>query len=131
MNNFDVYLDLPKALRKTNIRLSYDMSDSDNGFLFGGPRIASLGAAGQFIPLPNVTNRWNRLAADVQYFFVPRVGVGVDYWYERFNVSDFNTLDLPGQPGTPRIDYLGEISTGYGNRPYRGSTAFVRLLYSF
>ena len=31
------------------------------------------------------------------------------------------------------VDYvdLGEISTGYGNRPYSGNTAFVRLLYLF
>ena len=131
VNNFDLYLDLPKAIQKTNVRLTYDFSDSDNGFLFGGPRVASLTAAGQFIPLPNVTNSWHRVAADVQYFFVPRVGVGVDYWYERLDVKDFNTLDIPGQPGTPRIDYLGEISTGYGSRPYRGNTAFVRLLYLF
>ena len=33
--------------------------------------------------------------------------------------------------GAPRIDYLGLISTGYGNRPYKGNTAFVRLLYLF
>ena len=31
----------------------------------------------------------------------------------------------------PRIDYLGEIGTGYGNRPYRGSSGLLRLLYSF
>jgi hypothetical protein len=42
-----------------------------------------------------------------------------------FNAS----IDLPD--GTPRIDYLGGISTGYGNRPYQGSTAFVRLLCLF
>lgn len=131
VNNFDLYLDLPRTIRKTNVRLTYDFSDTGNGFLFGGPRIASLAAAGQFVPLPDVTNAWHRLAADVQYFFVPRVGVGVDYWYERLNVSDFNTINLPGEPGTPRIDYLGEIATGYGSRPYRGNTAFVRLLYLF
>ena len=131
VNNFDVYLDLPKMVRKANIRLTYDLSDSDSNFKYGGPRIASLTAAGTFIPLPDVTNRWHRLAADVQYFFVPRVGIGVDYWFEKFNVKDFNTLDIPGQQGTPRIDYLGEISTGYGSRPYTGNTAFVRLLYLF
>jgi hypothetical protein len=38
---------------------------------------------------------------------------------------------VPGQAGTPRIDLLGELSTGYGNRPYAGNTAFVRLLYRF
>jgi hypothetical protein len=31
----------------------------------------------------------------------------------------------------PRIDYLGEINTGYGNRPYTGNTAFMRVLYFF
>ncbi len=131
VNNFDLFLDLPKIARKTGLRLTYDYSDSDNGFVFGGPRIASLTAANTFIPLPNVTNKWQRLAADVQYFFVSKVGVGLSYWYEKFDVTDFNTIDIPGQPGTPRIDYLGEISTGYGNRPYKGNTAFLRLLYLF
>ena len=40
-------------------------------------------------------------------------------------------IDLPGAPGTPRNDYLGEINTGYGNRPYKGNTGFLRLLYQF
>ena len=30
-----------------------------------------------------------------------------------------------------RIDWLGGLMTGYGNRPYTGHTAFVRLLYRF
>ena len=64
-------------------------------------------------------------------FFTSKVGVGLGYWYEKLGVSDYATIDLPGQPGTPRIDYLGEISTGYGTRPYKGNTAFLRLLYLF
>ncbi len=131
INNFDLYLDLIKAVRNTEIRLSYDYSDSDNAFKHDGPRIATLTALGQFRALPNVTNTWKRLKADVRYFFAEKVGVGLGYWYEKFDVSDFATIDLPGAPGTPRIDYLGEIYTGYGNRPYRGSTGFVRLLYVF
>ena len=130
VNNFNLFADLPKLARKTTARITYDFSDSDNAFNFSGPRILSLAAAGQFVPLPNVTNSWHRLATDVQYFFVPRVGVGVDYWYERLNTRDFNTINLPGTD-VPRIDYLGEISTGYGNRPYTGNTVFVRLLYLF
>jgi MtrB/PioB family decaheme-associated outer membrane protein len=132
VNNFNLFVDVPKAFgNKTNVRVNYDYSDSDNGFVFGGPRVASLTAANTFLPLPNVTNKWQRLAADVSYFFQKQVGVAVGYWYEKFDVSDFATIDLPGNPGTPRIDYLGEISTGYGNRPYKGNTAFVRLLYRF
>lgn len=59
-----------------------------------------------------------------------RVGVGVSLGYERFDVTDFSTVDLPGT-GVPRINYRGGLYTGYGNRPYRGSTLFARLLYRF
>ena len=83
------------------------------------------------MPLPNVTNTWNRLSADVQYRFAQRVGLGLGYWYEKLDISDFATIDLPNQPVTPRIDYLGAVTTGYGNRPYKGSTAFLRVLYFF
>ncbi len=147
VNNFDLYLDLNKAIRNTNIRFSYDYSDSDNAFIHSGPRVQELatntfftpgdvkpcaaGLTSCFQPLPNVTNTWQRLTADLKYFFTPKVGVGLGYWYEKFDVTDFSTVDLPGQTGTPRIDYLGEINTGYGNRPYTGNSAFLRLLYLF
>jgi putative beta-barrel porin MtrB/PioB len=129
VNNVNVYLDLPKVIPKTDVRFNYDFSDSDNGFIFGGPRIDSLLVVGQFVPLPNVTNRWQRVSADVKYYFHKQVGIAAGYWYEKFDVNDFNTIDLT--PGTPRIDLLGEISTGYGNRPYKGSTGFVRMIYLF
>jgi hypothetical protein len=147
VNNFDLYLDVKKAVTNTDIRVSYDYSDSDNAFVHSGPRIVELstntaltpgdtrpcatGLTSCFLPLPNVTNKWNRFAVDLKYYFTAKVGVGLGYWFEKFDVTDFATIDLPNQPGTPRIDYLGEINTGYGNRPYKGNTAFVRLLYQF
>jgi hypothetical protein len=92
----------------------------------GGPRIAALTALNQFIPLPNVTNTWHRATADVQYFFTSRAGVGVGYYFEKLDVADFNTIDTNGPvgfaapTGQPRIDWLGALETGYGNRPYSG-----------
>jgi hypothetical protein len=115
----------------------YDYSDSGNSFVHGGPRVASLTAANQFIPLPNVENTWQRLSADVQYLFNSRVGVGVGYYFEKLDVVDFNTLDTNGpvgfspETGDPRLDWLGGLTLGYGNRPYTGNTAYVRLLYRF
>lgn len=137
VNNADVYLTLSKLVDKTTIRLNYDYADSDNGFIFGGPRITSLAAAGQFLALPNVTNKWQKLSADFQYHFSKKVGAALGYWYEKFDVTDYATIDTNGSvgftaaTGTPRIDYLGFLGTGYGNRPYKGSTAFARLLYFF
>ena len=137
VNNADVFLSLSKLVDKTTIRFNYDYADSDNGFLFGGPRITSLAAAGQFLALPNVTNKWQKLSADFQYHFSKKVGAALGYWYEKFDVTDYATIDTNGSvgftaaTGVPRIDYLGFLGTGYGNRPYKGSTAFARILYFF
>jgi MtrB/PioB family decaheme-associated outer membrane protein len=161
VNNASIYLDLIKAFAKTDIRLSYDYSDSNNANLYSGPRIQELstnralsgpsaivypvingvpttipspcaaGLTSCFEQLPAITNKWQRAMVDLKYMVTPKAGVGLGYWYEKFDVSDYATIDLPGQPGTPRIDYLGVLSTGYGNRPYKGNTAFLRLLYFF
>jgi len=137
VNNFGLYLDLTRPLRNTDIRFGYDYSDSDNSFVHGGPRIAALTAASQFIPLPDVENSWHRATADVSYFLSARIGVGVGYYFEKLDVVDFNTIDTDGPvgfapaTGDPRLDWLGGLTLGYGNRPYSGHSGFVRLLYRF
>ena len=136
-NNANVYLDLLRAVRNTDIHFGYDFSDSDNSFVHGGPRIAALSSIGQFIPLPNVSNSWHRVTADVQYFLTSRAGVGFGYYFEKLNIADWNTVDTGGPvgfapaTGNPRIDWLGGLVTGYGNRPYTGHNVYVRLLYRF
>jgi MtrB/PioB family decaheme-associated outer membrane protein len=137
MKTFNIYLDLLRAMRNTDIRFGYDYSDSDNAYVHGGPRIAALTALNQFIPLPNVTNTWQRAMVDVQYYFNAKTGVAVGYYFDKLEISDFNTVDTNGPvgfapaTGEPRIDWLGGLMTGYGNRPYRGNSASVRLLYRF
>jgi hypothetical protein len=137
VNNVAIYVDLLRAVRNTDIRFGYDYNDSDNSFVHGGPRIAALTALNQFIPLPAVENSWHRVTADVQYFFTARAGIGIGYYVETFDVADFSAIDTNGpvgfapETGDPRIDWLGGLVTGYGNRPYTGHTAFVRVLYRF
>ena len=138
VTTFMTYLDLiGLADAKADVRFSYEMNDSDNAFSYGGPRIPALQAAGQFIPLPNVVNEWNRFTVDLKYFLTNQVGIGVGYWYEKMDISDFNTINTNGPvgfadgPNDPRIDWLGSLRTGYGNRPYEGQPAFVRVLYRF
>jgi hypothetical protein len=147
VNYFSLYMNLVKAIEKTDIRFGYDYSDSDQAFVHGGPRVSpsvagSLAAVGQFIPLPNVTNTWNRATVDLKYTVSPKVGVGFSYFYEKFDVADFATINSAGsqtlpvaslgpQTSTPRIDYLGGLITGYGNRPYKGQTGIVRVFYLF
>jgi hypothetical protein len=142
VNYVSAYANLIKAVAKTDIRVGYDYSDSDQGFVHGGPRIASLSAANTFVALPNVTNKWQRATIDVSYFVSKRFGIGASYWYEKFDVSDFATINTAGpqtlprtglgpQTDTARIDWLGAITTGYAARPYKGQTGFVRVFYEF
>lgn len=138
VNTLITYLDLlGLAESKADVRFSYEMNDSDNAFTYGGPRIPALQAAGTFIPLPNVVNEWNRFTIDLKYFLTEKVGLGVGYWFEQLDIEDFNTIDSNGPvgfseaTGIPRIDWLGGLMTGYGNRPYDGSTFFVRALVRF
>jgi hypothetical protein len=137
INTFSLYLDLQRAARNTDIRFGYDLSDSNNAFVHGGPRIDSLAAANQFIPLPDVDNTWQRASVDVQYFVNTRVGIGVGWYFENLDVVDFNTLDtngpvsFAGETGDPRLDWLGGLTMGYGNRPYTGNTFQARVIYKF
>jgi len=137
INTITAFVDLLRAVQNTDIRFSYDYSDSDNSFVHGGPRVAALTSLNQFIPLPNVENTWHRATADVQYFFTTRAGVGVGYYFEKLDIVDFNTIDTAGpvgfapETGDPRIDWLGGLITGYGNRPYTGHSVIARVLYRF
>ena len=147
-----VYLDLAKALPNTDIRLAYNYSNSDNALDMNGPRINALITNGAsnlsagdtkpctalvngvvavpcFIPVPNVTNNWTQLKLDVKHMFKPNMGVGFGYQYEKLNIVDFATTNLAD--GSPRMDPLGAITTGYGNRPYTGSTIVAKLIYMF
>ncbi|HEX9094007.1 MAG TPA: MtrB/PioB family outer membrane beta-barrel protein, partial [Coriobacteriia bacterium] len=148
VNTFTAYANLIKLFAKTDIRASYDLSDSDQAFVHGGPRIASLSVptaaapAGTFVPFPNVTNKWQRATIDVTYSVSKKLGLGASYWYEKFDVEDYATINTAGpqtlprpelgaQTDTARIDWLGSISTGYAARPYKGQTLFLRLFYMF
>ena len=137
VKTFSAYLDLQRAVRNTDIRFGYDYSDSKNSFVHGGPRIAALTTLNQFIPLPDVNNTWHRATADVHYFFTTRAGLGLGYYFDKLDITDFNTIDTNGPvgfnqaTGEPRLDWLGALMTGYGNRPYRGQTGYIRFLYRF
>jgi hypothetical protein len=137
INTFSLYLDLLRGVRNADIHFGYDLSDSNNAFVHGGPRIDSLAAVNQFIPLPDVTNTWQRASVDVQYFVNNRVGIGAGWYFEDLDVVDFNTIDtngpvsFAGETGDPRIDWLGGLMLGYGNRSYTGNTFQARVIYKF
>jgi MtrB/PioB family decaheme-associated outer membrane protein len=140
-----LYVDLIQALPNTDVRLGYDYSNSDNAFIHSGPRIQEMltntaltpgdskpcaaGLTSCFVMLPDVTNAWHQMKVDVKHMFRPDIGVGFGYAYEKFDVVDFATSDLAS--GAPRVDPLGAITTGYGNRPYKSNAGMLRVIYMF
>ena len=129
VHTVSVNLDLIRTFRNTDIRAWYDWNDSNQGFVYSGPRIDALASIGQFAPLPAVTNAWQRGTIDGRYFITAAMGVGAGYWYDKYDVTDFQTLDLAS--GAPRTDAVGTLMLGYGYRPFRANTGFVRIFYSF
>jgi hypothetical protein len=148
VTNAGFWIDLIQALPKTDIRFAYNFSDSDLLYDLYGPRIEAFkapdnaalrnpldsracatGITSCFIPWPNVTNTWSRVKFDLRHMFRSNMGIGLGYQYEKFEIVDFATTDVT--PGEPRMDPLGAITTGYGNRPYTGSTIIAKLIYMF
>jgi hypothetical protein len=144
VNTVTAYVNLVKLITKTDMRFAYDYSNSDQAFVHGGPRIASLAATapGQFVALPNVTNSWSQLSFDLTYALSKKMAVGFSLLREDFDVSDFATVNTGGSQTLPdarvgaqtdkaRLDWWGSLLTGYGNRPYSGTTGVVRVFYFF
>jgi len=69
------------------------------------------------------------MKVDIKHMFRPAMGLGLGYQYEKLDITDFATTNLAD--GSPRMDPLGAITTGYGNRPYTGGTLIARLIYMF
>ena len=145
VNTATVYLELMRALPNTDMRFSFDMMDSSNEFLFGGPRINQLntntlvtgsapctaGVTDCFEALPNVETTWTRLSADIRYFFAAKVGIGFGLLYENQDRLDFATIDGNGSVGLydPNRHRPHRLSGRAHHRlhapaPYRGVTTF-------
>jgi MtrB/PioB family decaheme-associated outer membrane protein len=131
VNTFSANLDLIKAIQKTDIRFGYDYSKSDANFMYSGPQIDRLTAAGQFDQLPVNANEFNHATVDVRYYISSRTAVSLAYWFDKYNVSDFATPEPAPGESQPRVDPQGALLLGYYARPYTAHTGFFRVLLFF
>lgn len=130
VNTFSVNLNLVKAIRKTDIRFGYDVSDGNTNYTYGLVANTTLTAPVQYGTQPK--NRLDVGKVDVQYFVRQNLALGVAYWYENWKVQDF-ALD-PAVIDTlivrnPANNALTGFYTGYANAPYKANTFFVRMRY--
>jgi len=135
VNTFAVNLDLMRALPKTDIRLSYDLSDGEATYVYGGPAITNPAVftttpLKQLIP---VTNKLTDIRADVQYFVRPNVALGVGYLFEEYKVNDFaldeTAINAPNPANGSTGVFASTIYSGYLYRPYKGNNFTLRMTY--
>ena len=119
-STFTASMDLLKLLRKTDIRLSYDLSHAESQYLYGlGPN----STIAPVVQLPRVLNELQRAAVDLRYHFSKHFGGGVVYWFDKYSVNDFamnpQTLSTIAQPSF--------LTIGYVYRPYTANTISGRF----
>jgi MtrB/PioB family decaheme-associated outer membrane protein len=123
VHTFTANLDLVKALPKTDIRLSYDLSDGTSSYLYQVPANSTIAAPVQYNTQPK--NRIAIVKGDVQYFIRQNVAFGATYWYEQYKVEDF-ALD-PGLLDPLSLPFA--FYSGYAFAPYTAHTGSVRVSY--
>lgn len=135
VNTFTANLDLIKALPKTDIRFSYDVSDGEATYTYGGPALTNpaVFSTTPFRALTPVTNKLTGAKTDVQYFVRPNVALGVTYWYEEYKVDDFSlseaTINKPNPVSAASGLFASTIYSGYLYRPYKANTFWLRMTY--
>lgn len=116
--------DLPRLPRRSELHLAYDVTRSRATYVYRLP-IGSTLAAGE--QLPPVLNELQTGTADFRIAMTDRLAIGFTYWYERYDVEDF-------QLGPARVDPLnqpGSLLLGYVYRPYTANSGWVRLIVTW
>jgi MtrB/PioB family decaheme-associated outer membrane protein len=126
-------LDLIKTIRKTDIRLSYDLSDGKAAYVYNQPANQTVFTTVALAQLPQLKNTLTGGRADVQYFVRANLALGVAYWYEEYSVDDFaldgQIVDKLNPANASNGNFANTIYSGYLWRPYKVHTGWLKLSY--
>jgi MtrB/PioB family decaheme-associated outer membrane protein len=123
VNTVNAYIDCLKVIAKTEIRLSYDLSDGNSNQTYGVTANATIPTPTQYLLQPK--NKVQVAKLDGKYFIRTNLALGAAIWYEEYSVQDF-AFD----PATLAPQVLPfAIYTGYTYAPYKATTGFVRVTY--
>ena len=118
-------MDLLKVFSRTDIKVAYDSSRGDSTYTYGLTPNTVLPTPLQLTP---VTNMLQRATIDGRYFVTKQFAVGLVYWFDKYEVSDFALSPVASlaQPatGTPTL-----MMVGYFYAPYTANTVMGRITY--
>jgi hypothetical protein len=127
-------LDLLSGIENTELRLAYNYSNYRGTYGFQLPAGTTLATP---VPLPDITSSESRASVDVRYFITRRVAVGLVYWYDSYDVSDFTlSPDVVSGVAQPAVEEgqsatVNALLLNYFYRPFKAHTAWLRLTYAF
>jgi MtrB/PioB family decaheme-associated outer membrane protein len=133
-HSFLLNADVAKIAELVDLRLSYDFTRGRARYNYITGPVADRTLPEEVpVPttlptpteLPPTLSEFHRGTVDLSYALNRRLSVGVSYWYDRYQVTDF-TLDVDANPELARGQAL---LMGYLYRPYTANTGWVRLLY--
>jgi len=125
-------LDMLRTFPKTDIRLSYDLSDGKATYLYTLPanQTVTTTALAQLAP---VKNELGAGRADLQYFVRANVAIGLAYWYEAYRVEDISlnstTINRLAPVNASTGAFANTIYSGYLYRPYTVHTVWMKVSY--
>ena len=143
-HSFLAYVEFPELARNAELRVDYDYSKYNGLYLYDvgpayTPSPSEPGGIGQ---LPAITSNEHRISVDLRYFLRSNVAIGVAYWYDDYEVSDF-TLGPTGESFSsgvarppifedqPVDSAINGVVLNYFYRPYTSHTGWLRLTYLF
>jgi MtrB/PioB family decaheme-associated outer membrane protein len=114
---------------KVDLRFSYDFNRGSSNYVYGLATPTTLATPSQ---LPNVQSDLNRLTFNSTYWLTTKIGLGFEYWFEKYTVSDF----AMGPTGIPQINMPANLTLapssillGYQYLPYTAHTFWGHLIY--
>jgi hypothetical protein len=125
--------DFLKCIRRTDIRLGYDISDGRATYVYNMKPEQKVFTTVPLTQLTPLKNKLNEGRMDVKYYIRPNVALGGAYWYEQYRVDDFalgeGTLNtLAPANGTTGV-FASAVYSGYLYRNYRAHTGWLRLTF--
>jgi MtrB/PioB family decaheme-associated outer membrane protein len=134
VHSFILGMDLTRLAERVDLRVGYDFNRARALYEYTtGPVTDRTLPEGVIVPgtlpepaaLPPTLSRLHRAVTDVTYWASSRVGIGMSYWYEDYDVEDF-TL---GVEATPNLLRGNTLLLGYLYRPYTANTLWGRMVY--
>jgi MtrB/PioB family decaheme-associated outer membrane protein len=126
-------LDVLKVIAKTDIRLSYDLSDGKATYVYTLKPEQKVFTTIPLTQLPTLKNKLTDTRIDLTHYVRQNIALGIGYWYESYRVDDFalnastSGAIVPAN-GTTGV-FASTIYSGYLYRNYTAHTGFLRMSY--